>query len=247
MLGVCPRIESVSCMTSEGPKLQGDGATDYERYLKVPALLSLQKEPASLAHHDELLFQVEHQSAELWFKLVLFELEEATRHMQEGRPLEAATLLTRAHWVLRVTSEQVLILSTMAPMDYHTIRLALGRGSGAESPGFRGMLTKAPTLWQPFTELLQKRGVPLFEVYRDHRGNYDLFLLAEAMTNFDMYFQLWRQNHLTFIKRVIGRDVRSLQGYSVHELEHAVQLQLFPELWKVRVELTNFTGTSRPL
>jgi len=233
-------------MIETDPKLQGEGATDYERYLKVPALLKLQKEPKDLAHHDELLFQVEHQTAELWFKLILFEMDEAVRYMQLDRPLEAATLLRRATWALRVTTEQVLILSTMAPMDYHTIRLALGRGSGAESPGFRGMLTKAPILWPPFQELLKKRNLALLDVYRDHRASYDVFTLAEALTDFDMYFQIWRQNHVTFIKRVIGRDVRSLQGYSVHDLEEAVRMQLFPELWKVRNELTMLTGTSRP-
>ncbi|HWG91659.1 MAG TPA: tryptophan 2,3-dioxygenase family protein [Candidatus Thermoplasmatota archaeon] len=232
---------------TDAPKLSGQGATDYERYLKVPELLSLQKPAESLAHHDELLFQVEHQTAELWFKLVIFEMDEAIRHMSEDRPLEAATLLERATRAIRVTAEQVLILSTMAPRDYHTIRLALGRGSGAESPGFRGILTNAPKLWAPFKDLLGKRGVTLFDVYRDHRSHYDVFLLAEALTNFDMYFQLWRQNHVTFIKRVIGRDVRSLQGYSVHDLEKVVQMQLFPDLWTVRNELTTFTGTSRPL
>lgn len=234
-------------MTSDAPKLPGQGATDYERYLRVPELLSLQKDPKQLAHHDELLFQVEHQAAELWFKLVLFEFEGAIRHMEEGKPLEAANLLTRAQQCLRITQDAVLILSTMAPMDYHTIRLALGRGSGAESPGFRGILANAPGLWQPFTELLRKRGATLFDVYRAHREHYELFVLAEALTNLDMQFQLWRQNHVTFIKRVIGRDVRSLQGYSVHELEKAVEMNLFPELWKVRNELTTFTGTSRPL
>jgi tryptophan 2,3-dioxygenase len=47
------------------PILPGDGASDYERYLRTDELLALQKTPAEQAHRDELLFQTVHQSSEL--------------------------------------------------------------------------------------------------------------------------------------------------------------------------------------
>src|SRR5207302_4651108 len=51
------------------PILPGRGASDYERYLRTDELLALQKTPAESAHRDELLFQVVHQSSELWLRL----------------------------------------------------------------------------------------------------------------------------------------------------------------------------------
>ncbi|HZO49893.1 MAG TPA: hypothetical protein VFB26_07085 [Gaiellaceae bacterium] len=51
------------------PILPGSAASDYERYLLTDELLALQKPEQERAHHDELLFQVVHQSSELWLKL----------------------------------------------------------------------------------------------------------------------------------------------------------------------------------
>jgi len=51
------------------PILPGEGASDYERYLRTDELLDLQPKPDSWAHRDELLFTTVHQSSELWLKL----------------------------------------------------------------------------------------------------------------------------------------------------------------------------------
>ena len=218
--------------------------TDYERYLRVPELLALQKPRSDRAHRDELLFQVEHQTAELWFKLILEDLHDAGDLIDQDKPLEAERLFERAAKVMSILTEQILVLTTMAPWDYHAIRLKLGRGSGAESPGFRGLLQEPRELWPRFEALLKRRNVDLDTVYVDYHAHYDVFRLAEGMTDFDMRFQVWRLNHVTFIKRVIGRDVKSLKGYSVHELEQAMGAQIYPELWKVRNRLTDRAGTS---
>jgi tryptophan 2,3-dioxygenase len=228
-------------MRAESPP---SGTTDYERYLRVPELLSLQKPRADMAHRDELLFQVEHQTAELWFKVVLSDLRDAGHLMDQDKPLEAERLFERSARVMTLLTEQILILTTMAPWDYHAIRLKLARGSGAESPGFRGLLTEPKELWTKFEALLKRRAVGLDEVYERYHDHYDVFRLAEGMTDFDMRVQVWRLTHVTFIKRVIGRDVTSLKGYSVHDLEAAMGQQLYPELWAVRNRLTNKAGTS---
>lgn len=228
----------------DGPMLPGDAPTDYERYLKVPELLSLQKPTDEMNHHDELLFQTVHQTAELWFKEALFELGAAGERMDDGDVLLAARLLRRAARVLRVLTEQIHLLETMNPWDFHAIRRGLGHGSGSESPGFRRILERAPRAWPHFEDLLDRRDVALKEVYTDADVHEDLLQLAEALTDFDEAFQLWRQDHLSLVKRVIGRDVKSLKGYTVHQLEDDVQHVLFPALWKVRNELTEEAGTS---
>ena len=51
------------------PILAGEGASDYERYLRTDELLALQKSPEQQVHRDELLFQSVHQASELWLKL----------------------------------------------------------------------------------------------------------------------------------------------------------------------------------
>src|SRR5881275_3641147 len=76
------------------PILPGEGASDYERYLRTDELLALQKGPHEWVHRDELLFQTVHQSSELWLKHAWMEVEEATR-LVEARNLAAANRLLR--------------------------------------------------------------------------------------------------------------------------------------------------------
>ncbi len=54
----------------------------YNEYLKVNELLSLQIPQSNPPHHDELLFIIIHQSYELWFKLILKELEQAQNFLK---------------------------------------------------------------------------------------------------------------------------------------------------------------------
>ena len=68
------------------PVLAGEGASDYERYLRTDELLKLQKRPEERAHHDELLFQTVHQSSELWLKLAAFEVEVVYVESTEATP-----------------------------------------------------------------------------------------------------------------------------------------------------------------
>ena len=64
--------------TSSGRSFPAAGASDYERYIRTDELLALQKTEAERAHHDELLFQITHQSSELWLKLASTEIDTAT-------------------------------------------------------------------------------------------------------------------------------------------------------------------------
>jgi tryptophan 2,3-dioxygenase len=230
--------------SSGGPVLPGEGATDYERYMRVDALLALQKKPGELAHHDELLFQTMHQAFELWLHQVLFEFQAAAALMRQDKPLPAANLVVRSKLVMEVLERQIHVLDTMGPWDFHEVRRQLGRGSGAESPGFRAILAKVPPMFRDFEGLLARSKVTLDDVYLHPEEHYPLFRLAEALTDFDMAFQLWRHSHLGLVKRIIGRDVKSLKGYSVHQLEEDVQMNLFPPLWQVRNRVTDVAGTS---
>src|ERR671939_897046 len=78
------------------PILPGEGASDYERYLRTDDLLALQKPPEERSHPDELLFQTVHQSSELWLKLGTSEVARATDHLRAGEIAPALRLLRRA-------------------------------------------------------------------------------------------------------------------------------------------------------
>src|SRR4029078_4020817 len=72
------------------PILPGGAPSDYERYLNTEELRALRKGPGEWVHRDELLFQVVHQSGELWLKLATSDVEEAARLTEEGDVEEAA-------------------------------------------------------------------------------------------------------------------------------------------------------------
>jgi tryptophan 2,3-dioxygenase len=114
-----------------------DTPLTYGSYLKVSELLGLQENRSSPAHHDEPLFIIIHQVYELWFKLILHELDSAVAALQGDRVLEATRLLRRVVEVQRVLVAQVKILETMRPQDFLGFRYHLNPASGFQSIQFR--------------------------------------------------------------------------------------------------------------
>jgi len=209
--------------------------TDYEKYIRTEELLALQK--TELSCHDELQFQIVHQVAELWMKLVEHELLRAAALMRDGQPTRAVRSLGRVRGVMLLLHEQLSLLDTMAPRDYMTIRNALGRGSGQESPGFRRLLQLPDEVWPSFEELLRAHDSTLRAVYEDPDAQPDLFVLAEALLDFDQNLQSWRQRHLTLVYRQIGGGTPSLKGKPSDLLVEGMKHRFFPKLWDVRDEL----------
>lgn len=221
------------------PVLPGRGGSDYERYLRTDELLALQKQPQERAHHDELLFQVTHQSSELWLKLAAEEVEEATDRLRAGETASALRLLERARLSLRLITAQLDMLELMSPWEYTSfVRPVLGHGSGFDSPGWNRLRRAAPALGEAFHALRRAAGVSLVELYRRGRELEDLYRLAEALTDLDELATLWRVRHLKVVERIIGGQVVGTQGTPVELLAGLIRSRLFPELWDVRNELT---------
>src|SRR5688572_21868935 len=151
-------------MPHTGPILEGRGRTDYERYIRVPELLDLQKPIDKLSNPEERLFQVTHQAAELWLHHIDYEVDRACAHIERAEPEHAADLLHRCRLIIDLLREQIIILETMAPADYHVLRTSsLGRGSGQESPGFHRLLDVGKRIWPRFQDLLAKQPVSVLE------------------------------------------------------------------------------------
>ena len=226
-------------MPHTGPILEGKGATDYERYVRVPELLELQKPVDKLANPEERLFQITHQSAELWLHHIDYEIARAVVFIENAQPQLAADLLHRCRLILDLLREQIIILETMAPADYHVLRTSsLGRGSGQESPGFTTLLGVGKRLWAPFVELLAKQSVTIIEIERAPREHYEIFRLVQAMMDYDEAFLKWRFTHMRLAFRIIGDRVLSLKGVPADQLEAGTREPLFPELWAAISELT---------
>ncbi|HSC91093.1 MAG TPA: tryptophan 2,3-dioxygenase family protein [Gaiellaceae bacterium] len=226
------------------PVLAGEGASDYERYLRTDELLRLQKPPEERAHHDELLFQTVHQSSELWLKLAAEETETAVARLQAGEVAAALRLLARVHLCFRYVTEQLDMLERMSPWEYQEIRRVLGHGSGFDSPGFRELRRWAPALVQELHGVLHERGLDLRTLYVEGRQHEELYQLSEALIELDERAQLWRIRHYQVVARVIGDQVVGTQGTPVEVLGRLVKQRLFPELWEVRNALTAFAKES---
>jgi tryptophan 2,3-dioxygenase len=220
------------------PVLAGEGASDYERYLRTDELLKLQKRPEERTHHDELLFQTVHQSSELWLKLAAEETEVAARHLERREVAAAVRLLGRTHLCLRYVTAQLDMLERMSPWEYQEIRRVLGHGSGFDSPGFRELRRWAPVLVQELHAILRERGLDLRTLYVEGREHEELYQLAEALIELDERAQAWRIRHYQVVARVIGDQVVGTQGTPVEVLGRLVKQRLFPELWEVRNALT---------
>jgi tryptophan 2,3-dioxygenase len=220
------------------PILSGEGDDDYTRYMRIDALLALQRQPEERVHRDELLFQVVHQSTELWLKLACAEVAEASAWIGGGDLDAAAGLLARASLGVELVTDQLRMLRHLSPWDFQLIRTVLGNGSGFESPGWRGVREQSQSIGVTFDRLLADRGLDLADVYRSGQHT-PVYRLAEALVDWDERIAMWRTVHYKVATRIIGHLVVGTKGTPVDTLAKLITHKFFPELWRVRTELTD--------
>lgn len=241
----------------EGRKLS------YGTYLKVPELLQLQER---LSHeHDELLFIVAHQVYELWFKVVLFELEATRDRIAADDLFFARHYLQRVHVIERLLVEQIDVLETMSPQDFLAFRSQLAPASGFQSVQFREIeflsglkeprylarlettpdemarlrrRLEEPSVDDAFRQLVERRGSPsLVDVFRDRERYGDLFDLCEALLDHDEAFAHWRSRHVLMVERQIGGKTGTGGSSGAEYLRSTLGKRFYPELWDVRSNL----------
>jgi tryptophan 2,3-dioxygenase len=190
--------------------MEQGGNLSYGSYLRVPELLSLQQPLSEPLAHDELLFIVVHQSFELWFRLILFELETARAELFAGRSFSARHYLKRVQAIERMLVEHLSIIESMSPQDFMEFRDLLAPASGFQSVQFReiefisglkepGLLERLaqtreervrlekrlaePTLWDAFCALMDRCGLSMPPDDDETRRK----SLLEMMKNKDAY------------------------------------------------------------
>lgn len=116
----------------------GEGAPlSYNKYLKVPELIELQRTLSDPTSHDELLFIIIHQTYELWFKQILHELDATIKWLGEGRAFRVNHSLRAVAAIEKVLVSQIHLLETMAQIGFLEFRDKLNPASGFQSMQFR--------------------------------------------------------------------------------------------------------------
>lgn len=217
--------------------------TEYERYIRTDELFALMRDRKNLAAHDELLFQVTHQTAELWMQTILHDVEGAVALVDADRLIEAAELFSRAALIENLLTTQIGILERMPPIQYVHIRRTLGRGSGQESPGFNALLKMGQIIWPHVEALLARRKVAIVEVLEKPEAHVDLNVLFRSLFELDGNFRTWRFLHFRMVERQIGAFVESLKGIPAEQLALGLREHQLPELWAAVNELTRRVAT----
>ena len=102
----------------------------YGRYLHLDEILSAQHPVSRPEHHDELLFILQHQTSELWLKLILHELRAVQHRLAADDLRPALKSLARVKHIQRCLTEQWSVLATLTPTEYAEFRSFLGTSSG---------------------------------------------------------------------------------------------------------------------
>ena len=130
----CP-IHPEASVDHHGAKLDFAADMSYGDYLHLDAVLNAQH-PLS-PDHNEMLFIVQHQTSELWMKLMLHELKAAIAHIAQDDLPSAFKMLARVSKIMEQLVHAWDVLATMTPPEYSAMRPYLGQSSGFQSFQYR--------------------------------------------------------------------------------------------------------------
>jgi tryptophan 2,3-dioxygenase len=129
--------QSDSKAQADPEKAGSSSPLSYNSYLKVSELKRLQVCQSDPPHHDEPLFIVIHQAYELWFKVILHEIDAVLSLLNLNKVRRATFYMRRIVAILRLLVQQIHILETMSPKDFLGFRYNLNPASGFQSSQFR--------------------------------------------------------------------------------------------------------------
>lgn len=205
----------------------------YGDYLQLDAILNAQQ-PLS-PDHNEMLFIVQHQTSELWMKLMLHELHAATQCIHDDHLPDAFKMLARVSKIMEQLVHAWDVLATMTPPEYSAIRPYLAQSSGFQSWQYRciefslgnknsAMLQphahradllavvqtayEAPSLYDECLQLLARRGiaVPASHLQRDWREPYAASVAVE-----EAWLQVYRDPHAQWDLYQLGEELTDLE------------------------------------
>ena len=170
----------------------------YSAYLHLDELLAAQQPRSSPVHHDELLFIVQHQTSELWLKLLLHELRSACDDLAADALAPALKKLARVKHIQKTLIEQWSVLATLTPAEYAEFRGALGSSSGFQSAQYRAV-----------EFLLGNKNAAVLRLFEhDPRAHAELSELLDRPSVYDEFLRLLARRGHPVPRELLDRDVR---------------------------------------
>jgi len=177
----------------------------YGSYLDLDRLLGAQHPVSVPQHHDEMLFIIQHQTTELWLKLVLHELGTARDRLAEDDLRSALKHMARVKHIQEVLTQQWSVLATLTPTEYAQFRGDLGNSSGFQSVQYRAV-----------EFALGNKNERMLSVFCSHPENLAMLTAEfERPTLYDEFLRFAARRGLPIPTEILDRDVR--QPYRMHD------------------------------
>ncbi len=180
------------------------GRMSYSGYLELDRLLSAQHPVSVPEHHDELLFIIQHQTTELWLKLVLHELRSACEWLRGDNLGAALKAIARVKHIQKTLTEQWSVLATLTPHEYAQFRGFLGHASGFQSGQYRSV---------EFILGNKNSGMlAVFDAEPEMRAQLEALLNAPSL--YDEFLRYLARHGYAVPQDVLERDVRAAHAFS---------------------------------
>jgi tryptophan 2,3-dioxygenase len=210
-----------------GIQLDLNGRMTYGGYLRLDQLLTAQQPASQPPHHDEMLFIVQHQVAELWMKLIIHELRLAIARLRADDVNACLKILARVKQIQRQLFEQWAVLETLTPSEYLEFRDGLGSSSGFQSLQYRMI-----------EFMLGNKNAQMLQVFDyDPVAQAQLREVLEAPGLYDEFLRYLGRHGHTVPKARVERDwseQRATYWPEYHMCEQLVDVEESFQLWRFR-------------
>ncbi|MCU6481231.1 tryptophan 2,3-dioxygenase [Arthrobacter silviterrae] len=179
----------------------------YGSYLALDTLLSAQQ-PVS-GHHDEMLFIIQHQTSELWLKLMLHELRAVRLQLASDNLRAAMKGVARIKHIQRSLTEQWSVLATLTPSEYAQFRGELGSASGFQSYQYRAV-----------EFMLGNKNAAMLKVFEANPPAQAMLAKILAQTSiYDEFVQLLARRGFAVPAELLERDVSKAHVFNAELME----------------------------
>jgi tryptophan 2,3-dioxygenase len=195
--GIAVKVENNTRALEPGIVTDFQKKLSYGSYLELDILLNAQHAVSVPEHHDEMLFIIQHQTSELWLKLVLHELRSARELLRRDELLIALKRLARVKHIQKSMTEQWSVLATLTPAEYAEFREFLGNSSGFQSFQYRAV-----------EFILGNKNAQMLEVFASHPASQEMLQsLLHEPSLYDEFLRYLHRQGFPVPEEVIGRDI----------------------------------------
>jgi tryptophan 2,3-dioxygenase len=188
----------------------------YASYLSLEGLLAQQRPLSDPPHHDEMLFIIQHQVAELWIKLIIHELTAAIDHIRHDRLPSTLKILSRVKLIQMQLFDQWAVLETLTPSEYMEFRSVLGSASGFQSYQYRKL-----------EFLLGNKNAETIQVFAHDRAVHDDLLRAlHAPSLYDEFLRYLARRGYSIPAACLDRD------WSAPHIRNEALVDIFREIYR---------------